>query len=105
MTQSKEVDVTNFEKKMEEFKSKFGRHYTMASKKFEDAIKQIDDTIAKLMKVKENLLGSENNLRLAQQDTEDLTIRKLTYKNPTMKMMFNEARKNNGNDIAVGTTL
>ena len=68
MTQSKEVDVTNFENKMEEFKSKFGRHYTMASKKFEDAIKQIDDTIAKLMKVKENLLGSENNLRLAQQE-------------------------------------
>lgn len=96
LAQSKEVDVTNFENKMEEFKSKFGRHYELASRKFEDAVKQIDDTIAKLLKVKENLLGSENNLRLAQQDTEDLTIRKLTYKNPTMKAKFEEARKANG---------
>ena len=95
LAQSKEVDVTNFENKMEEFKSKFGRHYELASKKFEEAVKQIDDTIAKLLKIKENLLGSENNLRLAQQDTEDLTIRKLTYKNPTMKTKFEEARKAN----------
>ena len=100
LAQSKEVDVTNFENKMEEFKSKFGRHYELASKKFEDAVKQIDDTIAKLLKVKENLLGSENNLRLAQQDTEDLTIRKLTYKNLTMKAKFEEARKeNNSTDV------
>ena len=100
LAQSKEVDVTNFENKMEEFKSKFGRHYELASKKFEDAVKQIDDTIAKLLKVKENLLGSENNLRLAQQDTEDLTIRKLTYKNPTMKAQFEEARKeHNSTDV------
>ena len=100
LAQSKEVDVTNFENKMEEFKSKFGRHYELASKKFEDAVKQIDDTIAKLLKVKENLLGSENNLRLAQQDTEDLTIRKLTYKNPTMKAKFEEARKEyNSTDV------
>ena len=100
LAQSKEVDVTNFENKMEEFKSKFGRHYELASKKFEDAVKQIDDTIAKLLKVKENLLGSENNLRLAQQDTEDLTIRKLTYKNPTMKAKFEEVRKeHNSTDV------
>ena len=93
LAQSKEVDVTNFENKLMDFKSKFGRHYELASKKFEDAIKQIDDPIAKLLKVKENLLGSENNLRLANQDTEELTIRKLTYKNPTMKAKFDEARK------------
>jgi hypothetical protein len=92
LAQSKEVDVTNFETKIEEFKKKFGRHYDLASRKFEEAIKQIDDTIAKLTKVKENLIGSENNLRLAQQDTEDLTIKKLTYKNPTMKAKFEEAR-------------
>ena len=96
LAQSKEVDVTNFENKLLDFKTKFGRHYELASKKFDDAIKQIDDTIAKLLKVKENLLGSENNLRLANQDTEELTIRKLTYKNPTMKTKFDEARKNNG---------
>ena len=93
LAQSKEVDVTNFENKLLDFKTKFGRHYELASKKFDDAIKQIDDTIAKLLKVKENLLGSENNLRLANQDTEELTIRKLTYKNPTMKAKFDEARK------------
>lgn len=93
LAQSKEVDVTNFESKIEEFKTKFGRHYDLASRKFEEAIKQIDDTIAKLTKVKENLLGSGNNLRLAQQDTEDLTIKKLTYKNPTMKAKFDEARQ------------
>ena len=95
LAQSKEVDVTNFENKIEDFKTKFGRHYELASKKFDDAVKQIDDTISKLLKIKENLLGSENNLRLAQQDTEDLTIRKLTYKNPTMKAKFDEARKVN----------
>ena len=95
LAQSKEVDVTNFESKIEDFKTKFGRHYELASKKFDDAVKQIDDTISKLLKIKENLLDSENNLRLAQQDTEDLTIRKLTYKNPTMKAKFDEARKAN----------
>lgn len=92
LAQSKEVDVTNFESKIEDFKAKFGRHYELASKKFDDAVKQIDDTISKLLKIKENLLGSENNLRLAQQDTEELTIRKLTYKYPTMKAKFDEAR-------------
>ena len=99
LAQSKEVDVTNFEAKMEDFKNKFGRHYELASKKFEDAVKQIDDTIAKLLKIKEDLLGSENNLRLAQQDTQDLTIRKLTYKNPTMKAKFDEARLAEGRQI------
>ena len=93
LAQSKEVDVTNFEAKMEDFKSKFGRHYELASKKFGEAIKDIDATIAKLQKVREELVGSENNLRLANQDTDDLTIRKLTYKNPTMKAKFDEARK------------
>ncbi len=93
--QSKEVDVTNFEAKIEDFKSKFGRHYELASKRFEDAIKDIDATIAKLQKVREELVGSENYLRLANQDTDELTIRKLTYKNPTMKAKFEEARKAN----------
>ena len=95
LAQSKEVDVTNFEKKIEDFKSKFGRHYQLASNKFEAAIKDIDATIAKLQKVRDELLGSENNLRLANQDTENLTIRKLTYNNPTMKAKFEEARKTN----------
>lgn len=93
LAQSKEVDVTNFESKLEEFKSKFGRHYELASRKFGEAIKQIDDTIAKLTKVKESLMSSENNFRLANKDTEDLTVRKLTYMNPTMKQKFDEARR------------
>ena len=95
LAQSKEVDVTNFESKIEDFKTKFGRHYELASKKFGDAIKDIDATIAKLQKVREELVGSENNLRLANQDTDGLTIRKLTYKNPTMKAKFDETRKAN----------
>ena len=90
--QSREVDVTNFENKLTEFREKFGRHYDLASRKFNEAVKQIDDTIAKLQKVKENLLGSENNLRLAQQDTANLTISRLTRGNPTMKQKFDEAR-------------
>ena len=97
LSQSKEVDVTNFENKIEDFKTKFGRHYEIASKKFNDAIKDIDATIIKLQKVREELLSSENNLRLANKDTDDLTIRRLTYMNPTMKAKFDEARKNNQN--------
>ena len=97
LSQSKEVDVTNFENKIEDFKTKFGRHYEMASKKFNDAIKDIDATIIKLQKVREELLSSENNLRLANKDTDDLTIRRPTYMNPTMKAKFDEARKNNQN--------
>ncbi|MBQ7711444.1 MAG: DUF2130 domain-containing protein [Bacteroidales bacterium] len=102
LAQNREVDVTNFENKIEDFKTKFGRHYELASKKFEDAIRQIDDTITKLQKLKENLVGSENNLRLAQKDTEDLSIRRLTYRNPTMKAKFDEARKANGSDGLLG---
>jgi hypothetical protein len=92
IAQNQSVDVTNFENKLLEFKDKFGTHYERASKKFEDAIKQIDDTIAKLQKVRENLVGSENNLRLANQDADNLTIKRLTRGNPTMKAKFDEAR-------------
>ena len=99
LAQSKEVDVTNFENKIEDFKEKFAGHYESASKKFNDAIKQIDDTINKLTKIKENLIGSDRYLRLAQQDTEELTIRKLTYKNPTMKAKFDEARRANEAEV------
>ncbi len=93
IARSQSLDITNFENKIEAFKTKFGRHYEIASKKFGDAIKSIDDSIARLQKVKESLLGSENNLRLANQDTEDLTIRKLTYNNPTMKAMLTDGQE------------
>lgn len=95
LAQSKEVDVTNFENKLLEFRHKFGDHYTRAAGKFEDAIKKIDDTIKKLQDIKKSFEQSENYLRLADQDTEQLTIRKLTYNNPTMKAKFDEARKAN----------
>ncbi len=96
------MDVTNFENKLLEFRTKFGDHYTRAAGKFDDAIKQIDDTIKKLQAVKKSFEQSENYLRLANQDTEELTIRKLTYKNPTMKAKFDEARRQaaeNGTDV------
>lgn len=93
LARSQNVDVTNFENKLMDFRNKFGDHYARATGKFEEAIKQIDDTIKKLQAVKKSFEQSENYLRLAHQDTEDLTIRKLTFKNPTMKAKFDEARK------------
>ena len=92
LAQSKDVDVTGFEKKLDEFKEKFGYNYRLASEKFKIAIDEIDKTIEHLQKVRKALVGSEDNLRLANDKAEDLTIRKLTYKNPTMKAKFDEAR-------------
>ena len=93
IARSQSLDITNFENKLLEFKDKFARNYRLASEKFQDAIKEIDKSIAALQKTKDALLGSENNLRLALDKAEDLTIRKLTYKNPTMKALFDEARQ------------
>jgi len=95
LAQSKEVDVTNFEKQLEEFKDKFGKNYRLASEKFHTAIEEIDKTIEHLQKVRKALVGSEDNLRLANDKAENLTIRKLTYKNPTMKAKLEEARMKN----------
>jgi hypothetical protein len=91
----KEADVTNFEEQLKDFKEKFGYNYNLASKKFKDAILEIDKAIAELVKVKDNLLGSENNLRLANEKAEKLTISRLTKNNPTMQAKFEEARKAN----------
>lgn len=88
------VDITTFEGKLDEFKKKFGKNYRLASDKFNAAIKAIDDSIKNLQAVRENLVKSENNLRLANNEADGLTIRKLTYKNPTMKALFDEARRN-----------
>ena len=93
LAQSKEVDVTNFENQLEEFKDRFGKNFRLASEKFRTAIDEIDKTIDHLQKVRKALVGSEDNLRLANDKAEALTIRKLTYKNPTMKAKFEEARK------------
>ena len=98
LAQSKEVDVTNFEKKLEDFKKGFGNNYRLASEKFKAAIDEIDKSIDHLQKVRKALVGSEDNLRLANDKTEDLTIRSLTYKNPTMRDKFKEARKTNSSE-------
>ncbi|MDL2255399.1 DUF2130 domain-containing protein [Parabacteroides sp. OttesenSCG-928-G06] len=90
--QSQSVDVTNFENQLIEFKDKFGKNYRLASEKFQTAIGEIDKSIEHLQKIKSALLGSENNLRLANDKAEELTIRKLTYKNPTMRAKFAEAK-------------
>ena len=93
IAQSQSIDVTNFETKLYDFKDKFGRNYELAAKKFQTAIAEIDKSIEHLQKIKDALLGSENNLRLANNKLEDLTIKKLTYNNPTMKTKFEEARQ------------
>lgn len=82
------IDITNFENSMEDFKTKFARNYDLASRRFQTAIDEIDKTIDHLQKTKEALLGSERNLRLANDKAQDLTIKKLTRKNPTMKAKF-----------------
>ena len=98
IARSQSVDVTNFEAKLVEFKEKFGNNYRLASEKFRKAIDEIDKSIAALQKTKDALLSSENNLRLANDKAEALTIKKLTHKNPTMKAKFEEARAASGAD-------
>ncbi len=93
IARSQSIDVTNFESKLMEFKEKFGKNYELASRKFKNAIDEIDKSIRALQKTKEELLSSENNLRLANEKAEGLTIKKLTYRNPTMKQKFDEARE------------
>ena len=104
MAQNKEVDVTNFEKSLLEFQEKFGKNYRLASEKFKTAIDEIDKSISHLQKIKDALLGSENNLRLANDKAQDLTIKRLTRNNPTMKQKFEDARRQNadGGQIAEG---
>ena len=84
------IDITNFEEDLETFKKGFARNYELASKKFQSAIDEIDKTIKSLEKTKAALLSSENNLRLANNKAEDLTVKKLVKNNPTMKQRFEE---------------
>lgn len=86
------IDITNFEEKINTFKSGFAKNYELASKKFDTAIEEIDKTILHLQKTKEALISSENNLRLANKKADELTIKKLTYNNSTMKKMFAELK-------------
>ena len=92
------LDITHFEDALEDFKERFGKNYDTASRKFQAAIDEIDKTISHLQKVKDNLTSSENQLRLANKKADELTIRKLTWKNPTMREKFEEARAARGDE-------
>lgn len=94
LVKAQNIDITNFENELEAFKTGFARNYELASKKFKTAIEEIDKTIDHLQKTKDALLGSENNLRLANNKADDLTVKKLTKGNPTMASKFAEI--NNG---------
>jgi hypothetical protein len=90
LIRNQNIDITNFEEKINTFKTGFARNYELASRKFKTAIDEIDKTITHLQKTKDALLSSENNLRLANNKADDLTIKKLTRNNPTMKAKFDE---------------
>lgn len=93
LVKSQNIDITNFEESMNDFKDKFGRNYRLASEKFKTAIDEIDKTIVHLQKTKDALISSENNLRLANDKAEELTIKKLTKNNPTMSAKFDDLKK------------
>ena len=102
LMRNQSIDVTNFENKINSFKEGFSKNYELASRKFETAIGEIDKTINHLNKTKEALLSSVNNLRLANNKAEELTIKRLTHANPTMRAKFNDIKnkmpKNRYND-------
>ena len=90
VVKAQNIDVTNFEDQLNDFRSSFGRNYRLASEKFKTAIDSIDKSITQLQKTKENLLRSEDNLRIANNKADDLTVKKLTRGNPTMTAKFAE---------------
>ena len=90
LVKSQSIDVTNFEEKLETFKDGFARNYELAGKKFQKAIDEIDKSIDHLQKTKDALIGTDRNLRLANDKAQDVTIKKLTHGNPTMKAKFDE---------------
>ncbi len=92
LVQAQNIDVTNFESQLNDFRDSFGRNYRLASEKFKTAIESIDKSIVQLQKTKENLLRSEDNLRLANNKADDLTVKKLTRGNPTMTEKFNNLK-------------
>lgn len=88
LVRAQNIDITNFENDLDSFKTAFGKNYELAARRFHTAIDEIDKSIDKLQKAKEALLGSERNLRLANDKAQDVTIKKLTRKNPTMASKF-----------------
>ena len=100
LVKAENIDITDFENELEAFKTGFARNYELASNKFKTAIEEIDKTIDHLQKTKDALLGSENNLRLANNKADDLTVKKLTKQNPTMAVKFAELKNDDNSDSA-----
>jgi len=98
LVKAQNLDITNFENQLETFKTGFARNFELASSKFKTAIDEIDKTITHLQKTKDALLGSENNLRLANNKAQDVTIKKLTHGNPTMANKFAELKSHGRSD-------
>ncbi len=92
MVRNQDIDIINFEENISSFKEGFAKNYELANRKFKTAIEEIDKTIDHLQKTKDALISSENNLRLANNRAEDLTIKKLTRGNPTMKAKFDNIK-------------
>ena len=105
LVRQQNIDVTEFEEKLLGFQEGFNRNYDLASRKFQTAIDEIDTTIKHLQKVKDNLISSENNLRLANDKAQGLSIRKLTWGNKTMKVKFDEAREEAERAAREGVTV
>lgn len=93
VVKAQNIDVTNFENELNDFRESFGRNFRLASDKFKTAIESIDKSIIQLQKTKENLIRSEDNLRIANNKADELTVKKLTRSNPTMKAKFDELKE------------
>ena len=93
LVRAQNIDITNFESELESFKAAFGKNYELASRRFQTAIDEIDKSIDHLQKTKEALLGTDRNLRLANDKAQDVTIKRLTRGNPTMAAKFAEVNK------------
>lgn len=91
---NQQLDIVNFEDNLNAFKDGFARNYRLASEKFATAIEEIDKSISHLQKIKEALLSSENNLRLANNKADELSIKRLTKNAPAVKAMFDELKQN-----------
>ena len=98
MVEAQNIDVTNFESDLEQFKNAFGRNYELASRQFQTAVVEIDKSITHLQKTKEALLKSSNNVRLANDKAQDVTVKKLVRENPTMRGKFEEAGRQSDRD-------
>jgi hypothetical protein len=98
LVKAENVDITNFENDLEKFKTAFGKNYDLASRKFQTAIDEIDKSIDHLQKTKDALLGTDRNLRLANNKAQDVTIKKLTRRNPTMADKFEELNSQDSSD-------